>query len=205
MRAWRVLFILGGSLVIVGGSQHPRGSMVYMLAHPDWLWSHAVALFGVVALVAGLVFYRRVMVPSGSTERWVKISLIMGALQALEWGVHTFAYVDAARLAAGETTPVLTTHLWLATIVYTPFGISVIGLIIAGVREHSLGSPWIAWVGILGAASHAVVMILLFVLDLWQFSDLVWLSVLMALWFILAGFWPARAEGNRETGQRTTA
>ena len=196
MRAWRALFVLGGLLVIGGGSQHPRGSMVDMLAHPDWLPSHAVAFLGIVALVAGLVCYRRAVVPSGSTRRWVTISIVVATLQALEWGVHTFAYVDAARLAEGEATPVLTTHLWLATIMYTPFGIAVIGLIIAGVRERSLGSPWIAWLGIVGAAAHSVVMILLFVLELKQLTNLVWLSVLMALWFVLAGLWPTRDHGT---------
>ena len=196
VRAWRALFVLGGSLVIAGGSQHPRGSMVDMLAHPDWLPSHAVALLGVVTLVAGLVCYRRAIAPSGSTRRWVTISIAVATLQAFEWGLHTFAYVDAARLAAGEATPVLTTHLWLATIIYTPFGIAVIGLIIAGVRERSLGSPWIAWLGIVGATTHGVVMILLFILELEQFEVLVWFSVLMALWFMLAGLWPARDRGR---------
>lgn len=205
MRTWRILFVLGGLLVIVGGSQHPRGTMAYMLAHPDWLWSHVVALVGVVALVAGLVHYRRAQVPPKLTDRWVTISIAMGALQAFEWGVHTLAYVDAARLAAEEATPVLTTHLWLATIIYTPFGIAVIGLIIAGMRERSLGSPWIVWIGILGATTHSVVMILLFVLELKQFEDLVWFSVLMPLWFLLAGLWPARIDGPRDEPNRTNS
>jgi len=76
------------------------------------------------------------------------------------------AYMDAHALAASHSTPVLTTHLWLATLVYPCFGVALFGLIRAGQRERSLGSRWIGWIGMVGAVAHGIVMVLVHSLEI---------------------------------------
>ena len=61
--------------------------------------------------------------------------------------------MDHANLAGGHSTPVLTTHSVLS-IIYPIFAVTVIGLILAGMHERALGSAWIGWLGIIGAAAH---------------------------------------------------
>ena len=77
-------------------------------------------------------------------DRWLLLAIVTTALEAVEMGVHTVAYVDVDALALGHSTPVLTTHLWLATLIYPLFAVSLMGLIGLGQRGNSLGSRWIA-------------------------------------------------------------
>jgi nitrate reductase NapE component len=67
---------------------------------------------------------------------------------------HTASAVDHANLVAGRATPILTTHLWLAVVVYPVFALALVGLIVVGVREGVLGPRWIAWLGIVGLLAH---------------------------------------------------
>ena len=107
--------------------------------------------------------------------------------------VHTVAYVDAHALTLGHSTPMLTSHLWLATLVYPVFAVSLIGLIRFGQREGSLGSPWIAWIGMLGAAAHGIVMWLVYIFEIFWAPILFPLAAIsLSLWFMLAGVWPSR-------------
>lgn len=197
--AWRPLFIAGGALVIAGGSQHPRGEhMLAMLTDPVWLQGHAMQFAGFALLAAGLGLYHR-GAPAGRTRWWAGAAAVMMMLDALEMGVHTMAYVDAGALPAGAfhagaATPVLTTHLWLATLIHPVTGAVVIGLILAGMRERALGSRWIGWLGIVGAVAHLAVMPLVFLLRIPEFGILFPMIMFMALWFTLAGLWPVRAR-----------
>ena len=63
---------------------------------------------------------------------------------------HTMAYVDLGALRAGESTPIHTTHTWLAVAVYPLFGLILIAVIRLAQREGVLGSAWIGWIGMLG-------------------------------------------------------
>jgi hypothetical protein len=192
---WRALFVAGGALVIAGGSMHPGGNMAQMLADPKWLPGHVMQALGFLTLCAGLALFRRDPALPRRTRWWAGAACVMMALDTLEMSVHSLAYVDAAAaptgaLVVGMSTPVLLTHLWMATIIGPISGFVLIALIWVGMRERSLGSPWIGWLGMLGAATHLAVMPLVFVMGWVQFRILFPMIVFLALWFILAGVWP---------------
>ena len=121
-RAWRWLFMAGGLVYFAGSLQHPRGTMVEMLADPAWVRGHATIAVGIILMIAGLVTFRRSRSHSTQLGHWLRIAVIVSALEAVEMTIHTVANVDATALANGVSTPVLTTHLWLATLVYPLFG-----------------------------------------------------------------------------------
>ncbi len=193
-RVWRVMFVIAGVFYLAGGAQHPRGEMVEMLADPAWLPGHATSLAGLVAFVLGLVLFRRAHATSPSVDRWLRFGIVVTALEAVEMAVHTIAYVDAHALAGGHSTPVLTTHLWLATLIYPIFGVVMLGMIRAAQRERSLGSPWFNWIGMTGAVAHGIVMPVLMFLEYMPARVLFPIAALtLSLWFILAGLWPVRS------------
>jgi hypothetical protein len=200
---WRVLFVLGAALVFFGGSMHPRGHMAQMLVDPKWLPGHSMAAVGFLVLSLGLARYRRAAAPDERTRWWARAATVTMALEAVEMTVHTLAYVDAGALPAtafhaGMATPVLTTHLWMATLIYPLSGLTLIGLIWTGIRQRSLGSPWIGWIGMIGAAAHAAVMPLVFLLRVPEAGILFPLMTLFTtLWFVLAGVWPKRQGRHR--------
>lgn len=191
--SWRVAFLAGGILILIGGFNHPRGAMVDMLADPDWFWSHIVFTLGIACLLAGLVAFARTAVMGPSLTRWTRVAIWIGALQTFEAVMHTWAGVDAANLAAGRATPVLTTHLYLAIAIYPVFGAALIAFIIAAMRERAVGSVWIGWLGILGAAAHGLSAPLTLVFALPWARILFPMVMLLAFWMVLAAVWPARA------------
>lgn len=197
-RVWRALFVAGGVLYFVGSFHHPRGMMSDMLVDPAWVPAHAAVFVGLAAMTVGLVAFRRSRPTSAALGRWLEVTIVLAVLETLEMGVHTIAYVDAdalprGALTAGFATPVLTVHMWLATLVYTPFAMALIGLVWVGQRERSLGSPWIGWIGILGAAAHGAVMWVVIVLEIGEAWFLFPVGALaFSLWFVLAGLWPTR-------------
>lgn len=193
-RPWRVLFVVGGLLYFVGAFFHPRdGSMGAMLVNSAWVPSHAGVFLGFVLITLGLLSLRRTTPVSPTMTRWLGATIVLAMLQVIEMGLHTLAYVDADTLPpdalhGGMSTPVLTTHLWLSTLAFTPFAIAFIGLIWTGSRERTLGSPWILWLGLIGAASYGSVMWLVFILEVgWAGILFPVAHLAVPLWFILAG------------------
>ena len=62
--------------------------------------------------------------------------MIGTGLQTVEMVLHTAAVVDHSNLVAGNATPVLTTHLAAAVVLYPIFAATFVGLIIvAGARR----------------------------------------------------------------------
>ncbi len=201
--AWRYFLAGGGALYIAGSSQHPRGAMVEMLVHPAWVGAHSAVFVALVLLTVSFVLLRRSAPVSAAVQRWLGFAILATGLEAVEMAVHTVAYVDAHSLAAGHSTPVLTVHIWLATLIYPIFAIAMIGLILAGQRERSLGSPWIAWIGISGAIAHGIVMPLM-----WGFPVAILFpiaAILLSAWFVLAGLWPVRWATRSGVGDSATA
>jgi len=176
--------------------------MAEMLAHPKWVPAHALMLAGFLALLAGLILYQRSIALPDRTRRWVRLAAVATALQAVEMAFHTAAFVDHANLVAGRATPVLTTHLWLAVVLYPVFGLAVVGLIVAATRDRALGSPWIAWLGILGALAHGAAAPLTILTAIPWARMLFPFLILLALWLLLAALWPLR---TREERRRATA
>jgi hypothetical protein len=189
---WRPFFILAGALIMAGGPQHPGGDMAQMLAHPDWVLSHVLVLGGFVSLLIGLVLYRR-GAEAAAVGRWARLAVVGTALQVVEMVFHTAAVVDGPRLAAGEATPVLTTHLWLAVVLYPAFALSMIALVVAGARSRALGSRWIAWLGVLGLAAHGAAAPIVVLGGPPVFRILFPMVMFFALWLVFAAFWPMRA------------
>ena len=204
---WRVLFVVGGALFIAGAFYHPRdGSMAEMLAQPVWVPAHSVIFVAWLLLAAGLVQLRRSAAPSKRLDRWLFFTLVATVLEAIEMAVHTAAAVDAEALAAGGSTPVFTTHMWLVHAVYPLYAVCLIGLIWIGQRERALGSSWISWIGILGAVAHAAAPWLAVVLEIRQAGILFPIGgFALPLWFLLAGVWPLRKAGRAATPEPAAA
>lgn len=192
---WRPCFILAGVLILIGGPLHPNGTMAEMLAHPNWVLSHALMTAGFVALAVGIALYRRVSA-ADRTRRWSRIALYATVLQVLEMALHTAATVDQANLVAGRSTPVLTAHLTFTVIAYPVFGAAIIAWIVAATRDRELGSPWIGWIGILGAAAHGLAALPVVVLGIEQAVLLFPMVMLLALWLVLAALWPRRTAAG---------
>lgn len=188
--AWRVLFALSGLLILAGGPRHPLGTMAEMLAHPDWVPSHALMLAGFTAMTAGLWRLRAASVLPSRSHWWSTLALAGAGLQTLEMLLHTLAYVDHGHLVAGQSTPILSTHLFLSVTMYPVFAVTLIGFILASVRDRAIGSPWIAWIGIIGAAGHGLSAPLVVGLGMVAARVLFPLLVGVGVWLLLAAVWP---------------
>ncbi len=196
LSSWRLCFILAALFILIGGPQHPGGTMAEMLTHPKWVLSHLLVLAGFVALLVGLLLYQRATSLPSRTQRWLRFAIIGTVLQAIEMVFHTAAVVDHHNLIAGSATPVLTTHLWLAVIFYPIFGLTLAGFIIAGMRDRVLGSAWIAWLGILGVLAHGAAPPLVILLNIEGARILFPFIMGFALWLILAALWPLRVKAE---------
>ena len=195
---WRAAFLGSALCIAIGGPRHPGGSMAEMLAHPDWVPAHAFLLAGFVALLIGLVLFQRTPSLPRGTRTWLRFAVIATALQAVEMAFHLAAVVDQANLVAGRSTPVLSTHLGLAVVIYPVFALAWVGLIIAGMRDHVLGSRWIGWIGMLGVLGQGVSPPLIVLLHVEQARVLFPLLAVFALWILLAAFWPLAAAGGKK-------
>jgi len=195
---WRPCLVLSALFILTGGPRHPRGTMAEMLGHPDWVLSHALMLAGFVALLAGLILYNRDAAVPDRTRKWVRFAVIGTVLQVIEMAMHTASVVDHANLVAGRSTPVLTTHLWLAVVFYPIFAATIVGLILAGMRDRSLGSPWIGWLGILGTVAHGASAPLVILFKIEQARILFPGIALLGIWMLLAAVWPLRSRAQRE-------
>jgi hypothetical protein len=198
-RVWRMLFVVGGLLYFIGAFFHPRGpTMADMLVDPAWIPAHAGVVVGFALVTLGLVSFRRSIPVPMTMDRWLLATLVLAVVQVIEMGLHTMAYVDAGSLAhnafhGGLSTPVLTAHIWLSTLAFTPFAVAFLGLIWIGARERLLGSAWILWLGVTGAVAYGTVMWLVFIFRIEGAGVLFPIAHLgVSLWFVLAGIWPTR-------------
>jgi alkylhydroperoxidase/carboxymuconolactone decarboxylase family protein YurZ len=189
---WRPLFILAGGLVLAGGPRHPGGTMAEMLGNPEWIPAHTLMLAGFLSLLLGLVaFSRDALTPT--MRRWARVAVAGAALQAVEMALHTAAALDHANLMAGRATPILSTHLALAVFAYPVFAASMIGFMVAGARDRAMGSsPWIVWIGVLGAFGHGIAAPLVVLTAVPWARSLFPAVIGLAIWLILAGLLPRR-------------
>jgi len=177
--------------------------MAEMLADTNWLPSHVLMTLGFVLMWAGLLLWGHTPSYAPRVRVSLRPAIVGTGLQSIDMAVHTAAMVDHDRLVAGLATPVLTTHLWMTAVVYPVFGVTVIALLIATGRDRVLGSWWIAWLGIIGAAGHGVAGPLVVV---WGIeAGLFGLIVLLGLWMILAACWQARVAVREPRATSTHA
>jgi hypothetical protein len=189
---WRPAFIAAGGLILAGGPRHPGGTMVEMLGDPAWTLAHVLMLGGFVALTLGLIALgpeTRLTAPVRRARRW---ALFGAGVQVVEMILHTLASMDHANLMAGRATPILSTHLALAVAAYPMFGAAMVYFIVVATREKAIGSPFIAWLGVVGAVGHGIAPPLTLLTTLPWARRLFPLLVLLALWAILAALWPRR-------------
>lgn len=189
---WRWLFAVGGVVIFFAGPFHPSGTIAEMLGHPNWLPMHAAMLVGFILLLIGLIVLQRSAAHPVRTARWLSLAIAATALQCIETSIHTMAYLDHAHLVAGQSTPILTTHLWTSVVLFPLVGVAMIGLIVAGVGDRTLGSRGIAWLGIFGAAAHGLSAPLVVGLGILEAAVLFPMLMALALWAILAAVWPMR-------------
>jgi hypothetical protein len=190
---WRAAFAACAVLILLGGPRHPGGTMEQMLADPAWVPSHALMLAGFAALLVALILWRRSGAGSGTLSRWYWLAVFGAALQTVEMALHTAAVVDLGHLRAGQPTPVLSTHMTMVIFGYPLFALAISALIVAAAHQRSLGSWWIAPIGIVGALMHGAAGALVAGLGLERFRVLFLGAAVFALWSLLAALWPVRA------------
>lgn len=191
---WRPCLLLAAGFILGGGPLHPRGSMAEMLGHPNWVLSHVLVTAGFLALLGGLVAYRREVALPARSARWTRWTIWATALQLVEMVLHTVSVVDHHNLVAGQPTPVLSAHLAMAVVAYPIFGIAAAGWIVATARDRALASPWVAWLGVIGALAHGAAPVLVVTFGIMQARILFPMVMLLALWLLLAALWPLRGE-----------
>ncbi|MEO5821614.1 MAG: hypothetical protein ABIT71_14025 [Vicinamibacteraceae bacterium] len=190
---WRLAFVVAGMLILIGGPRHPGGTMMEMLGHPDWTLAHSLMTGGFVALGLGLFGLRGDATLSAPVRRALWWATLGAALQVVEMVLHTLANLDHANLMAGRATPILSTHLALAVLAYPAFAVAMIVFIVVTARERALGSPFIAWLGVIGALGHGIAAPLAVLTKVPWARHLFPLLVLLAVWMMLTALWPRRA------------
>jgi hypothetical protein len=189
---WRAAFILAGALILAGGPRHPAGTMVEMLGDPNWTIAHVLMLGGFVSFALGLIALGRETTLSAPVERARRWALIGAGIQVVEMVLHTLASTDHANLVAGRATPILSTHTALAVVAYPTFAVTTIAFIVVATRARAIGSPFIAWLGVIGAIGHGIAAPLTILTTVPWARRLFPLLVLFALWAILTALWPQR-------------
>jgi hypothetical protein len=190
---WRTCFVLSAICMGIGGPQHPGGTMQEMLADPIWFSAHAWVVASFVAMTAGLVLLDRSAVLSQQVRWWLRIAVIITAIQAIDMVVHTAAYVDLENMLAGRATPVFTSHMILTMIIYPIFGVLISGFIIVAARERALGNLWVAWIGVAGALAHGVAGFFTVAFNSEFARPLFPLIMLLMVWALIVALMPLRS------------
>lgn len=106
--------------------------------------------------------------------------------------LHTVAYVDLPNLLAGQSTPIYTTHMTMAMIVYPIFGVLFSAFILVAARERALGSMWIAPIGIIGALAHGAAGLLVVGFGITSAGIGFPMIMLVMVWAFIAALIPVR-------------
>ena len=166
-RRWpAVLFGVGGLVMAVGGSLHPHDAketltdtLVGLLSSPAWGTSHVLII---ALVVAGLAGARRERLFPDAVRGWLTVTTVCWAISVVELVPHLLAGSEHHALEAGESTPMLTTHLTLSVVTGPLLGLSTAALAVAvAVAARTVPAWLLAVVGavggvVFGAASPAV-------------------------------------------------
>lgn len=188
---WRLALLTAGVLCAAGGAAHPRGGdLVEMLGSPRWVPAHLVLLVGLALLTWLLIDFARVRRLAGAVRIWTTLAIVAVGLEVIEMVLHTAAAVDHANAVAGRATPVLDAHLALAHVAYPIFGVGVAGFIAVAAAMRTLGSRWLAPLGMVGALAYGFAPMLTSLFPGRGFGILFPMFLLFALWLILTAAVP---------------
>lgn len=148
----------GGVSFFTGGMLHPQdydpalseaANLAVLLDNPWWIPAHvllvlASALFAIG--LAGLLSHRPDLPRAAHRAGWVAV--VGAGAMVVEAVPHTLATLDRARAAAGQPTPILSTHEALALLAYPLLGFGVAGL--ALLSRRVLAHPAVGVVGAIG-------------------------------------------------------
>jgi hypothetical protein len=142
----------------VGGSLHPHDAkesltdtLLGLLSSPAWGVSHVLIITGVVLVVLGLAGARRERLFPDQVRLWLTLAIVCWAISVVELVPHLLAGSEHHALEAGESTPMLTTHLTLSVVTGPLLGLSVAALAVAVARAARTVPAWLlAVVGVLG-------------------------------------------------------
>jgi len=135
---------------------------------------------------------------SAPVQRWAGLAVLGLALQTVEMAFHLASMVDADKLAAGASTPVLSTHIALAVTIYPLLAMLMSGLIIVAARTRELGNPYIAPLGIAGLVAQAVAVVLVVGADMQAARIGFPMVMLFAVWTVIVSVMrsPVRPTGQ---------
>ncbi len=195
-RAYRVLLVSSGVLLLAGGSLHPdadpSGSitddLAEMTADPSWVTGHALTALATVLLAAGLwALHRRGGLPVRTTRAF-RVAAVAVSLYVVETLFHLAAGVDSEALAAGELAPVAGGHVLLSAVLYPASGAALVLLGLALLQESRGLRRAVAGAAVLGGTLHALAVPLVLVRpDVDGAPLFAGGAVLIALWSGLTG------------------
>ena len=179
----------------VGGPLHPRDETMHgMLVNPDWFPSHMAQLVGFGLMTLGMMRFRRIMPHSPAVQRWSGLAALGLALQTVEMAFHLASMVDAEKLAAGQATPILSTHIVLALTIYPLLAILMSGFVIAAAKTRELGNPWLAPLAIFGLVAQAIAVVLVAGFDMQAARIGFPMVMAFALWTVVVSLMPSRGR-----------
>jgi hypothetical protein len=157
-------------------------------------------LAGFVLLTAALHGFWRGVARAPRMRRWAGLAFLATAVQTIELVFHLFSFLDVEQLTAGGATPILSTHLALALVVYPVFAVLVSGAIVVGARTGELGRAWFAPLGVAGAVAHGLAPLLVLTFEIEWARILFPMVMLFALWTVLVALMPRNAGARVGTG-----
>lgn len=194
-RVWPWAFAAGGVLFLIGGALHPdedsslpeAEATADFIGAPTWIPAHTLILIGSLGFAIGLfALARSRMSLSTAAQRAAWVAAIGAALFFIESFFHLAAFADEDAALAGNATPLLSTHMAMALVVYPLFTFALAAL--AVLSRDTLTHPVI---GILGAIGAVIFGLAPALAGLAGIEALGWMfpvgGIALALWFTVVG------------------
>jgi len=192
---WPWAMAAGGVLFLIGGPLHPSSdsslpesqATAELIGGGTWIPSHALILAGAIGYLIGLFGLARSRMPlSTSARRAAWVAEVGAVLLAVEGVFHLGAFLDEDAALAGDSIPILSTHMALSLVVYPLFTFAVGAL--AVLSRRTLTHPVVGAVGAIGAVAFGVAPALVGLASIEALALLFPLGgALIALWFTVVG------------------
>jgi hypothetical protein len=157
-QGWRLLLVLSGVLLAMGGRMHPesdakddlRTELATMTADDRWVPGHSLIVASTALLAAGLWWAWRADAWPAGVRRPLLRGAVVVSLYIVETVAHLAAATDSDALAHGHSAPVAMTHVGLSLVLYPITGWAVATLAWSIGRA---GSWWHRAIALVGAVS----------------------------------------------------